>query len=95
MVVRIGLRTDGWLEQPCASPVLDLHFTHEQCGGLLIGNGHDQEVGPRSMVGGATDHHGGAAFDGGLICEGEGNEDKIPELIAGHSRRRQGCPRHV
>jgi hypothetical protein len=94
MVVRIGLRTDG-LSNPATSPVLNLDLPHGQCGGLLTGNGHDQEIGPRSMVGGAADHHCGAAFAGGLIREGKGNEDKIPELIAGHSRRRQGCPRHV
>ena len=42
------------------------------------------------MVGGAADHHGRAAFDGGLIREGEGSEDEIPELIAGDSRREIG-----
>ena len=69
-----------------------MNLTHGQRGGLTARDSHDEEVGPCSMVGGTADHHGGAAFDGGLIREGKGHEDEIPELIAGHSRRRRDCP---
>jgi len=35
----------------------------------------------------------GAAFHGGLIGEGKGDEDEIPEFITGHSQRRRDYPR--
>jgi hypothetical protein len=33
----------------------------------------DEEIGASLMVGRAADHDGGAAFDGGLVCEGKGD----------------------
>ena len=84
---------DGRFEQACLSPSLHLHFTHGQLSGLLARDGHDQKVWVCPMVGCATDDNSGAAFHGGLICEGKGDEDEIPEFITGHSRRRRNYPR--
>jgi len=60
---------------------------------LLTRNGHDEKVWVCPMVGRTTDDDSGAAFHGGLIGEGKGDEDEIPEFITGHSQRRRDYPR--
>ena len=46
------------------------------------------------MIGGTADDYGRAVLRGGLIGEGKRDEDDLPELIAGHSRRRRDYPKH-
>ena len=55
---------NGWLEQPCTPPVLDLNFAHGEGRGLLTRDGHDEEIWACLMVGGAADDHSRAAFGG-------------------------------
>ena len=62
-------------------------------GAHLARHGEDHEIRPLAVVGIAADDDGGPAFAGGLVGEGERDEDQVPELIAGHSRRRRGGPR--
>ena len=85
----------GGLQQPGCPPVLDVDLTHRRCSRLLTGDGQNEEIWTGSMVCRTTNDDGGAAFDGGLIGEGKGYEDEIPEFITGHSRRRQDYPRLV
>ena len=80
------------LEQPRSTLVLNLDLAHGACGWPLTGDRHDEEVRPGTVIGSAADNDGGAALTSRLIREGERYEDNIPELIAGHSRRRQDCP---
>jgi hypothetical protein len=53
----------GWLEQPRALPVLNLHLADGEGRGLLTRDGHDKEIRACPMVGGAADYHRGSAFN--------------------------------
>lgn len=75
---------DRRFEQSRSLPILHLHLTHGEGRGLPTGNCHDQEIGAG---------RGGAAFDSGLIREGKGDSDHIPNVRTGHNRRQRGCPR--
>src|SRR5690606_5390894 len=66
-----------------------------ECGGgaELAGDGEDDEVGAVAVVVGGGDDGGGSLLAGGLVGEGERDQDEVSELKAGHSRRRRDCPR--
>jgi len=64
---------DRRFEQSRPLPILHLHLTHRERGGLPTGDRHDEEIGTGLMIGRAADHDGGAAFDGGLIRKREGD----------------------
>ena len=46
------------------------------------------------MIGGTADDYGWAVLRGGLIGEGKRDENDLPELIAGHTRRRRDYPKY-
>lgn len=54
---------------------------------------HDDQIGAVAMVSKAADDDGRSVLRRGLIGKRKRHEDDIPELIAGHSLRRRGCPR--
>jgi hypothetical protein len=63
MVVRTGLRTDGF-SSPAPPPTLDLNLAHGEGRGLLTRDGHDEEIPTCLVVGGAANNHGRTAFVG-------------------------------
>jgi len=46
----------------------------------LAGDGEDDEIRPLAVVGVAADDDGGAALAGGLVGEGERDEEDVPKV---------------
>lgn len=74
---------DGRPEQAGGLPVHDCDLADGGCGADLAGDGHQDEVGPLALIRLGADDDGWALLGGGLIREGERNDDDVSEAV-GH-----------
>src|SRR5690606_2691726 len=93
MVAMTGFITDGFRSPASFHLISDRRLAECGCGAKLAGDGEDDEVGTVAVVVGGGDDGGGSLLGGGLVGEGERDQDEVSELKAGHSRRRRGYPR--
>lgn len=79
-------RLDGrGLEQTRALPVLHDDLAEVPTAADLAGDGHQDQIAPRAVIGEARDDDPRTLLGGGLVCKGEWYQHHIPELI-GHVR---------